>query len=129
MNRLIKPVLKLFALSVVIVLVLGSPAFAQRRLSVGDYYGAGPEGTIGRGTDRLPRGPSDWGGSGFPSANLPYLSYSRSRGYYAASTVPVQPAAPPYLTGQFYSPGNGYRYPLYYNPVTRAYYYYPAVRR
>jgi hypothetical protein len=34
----------------------------------------------------------------------------------------------PYLTGQHYEPGDGYRYPLYYNPGTRTYFYYPVQR-
>jgi hypothetical protein len=37
-------------------------------------------------------------------------------------------ASTPYLTGQFYEPGDGYRYPLYYNPGTHTYYYYPVQR-
>ena len=34
----------------------------------------------------------------------------------------------PYLTNQTYEPGDGYRYPLYYNPATGTYFYYPVAR-
>ena len=34
----------------------------------------------------------------------------------------------PYLTGKSYEPGDGYRYPLYYNPSTASYIYYPVAR-
>ena len=34
----------------------------------------------------------------------------------------------PYLTTQTYEPGDGYRYPLYYNPATASYFYYPVAR-
>jgi len=34
----------------------------------------------------------------------------------------------PYLTDQTYEPGDGYRYPLYYNPATGSYFYYPVAR-
>jgi hypothetical protein len=33
-----------------------------------------------------------------------------------------------YRTNQTYQPGDGYVYPLYYNPATRSYYYYPVAR-
>jgi len=36
--------------------------------------------------------------------------------------------AAPYLTTQTYQPGDGYSYPLYYNPATGGYFYYPAAR-
>jgi hypothetical protein len=32
------------------------------------------------------------------------------------------------MTDQFYEPGDGYRYPLYYNPATGTYFYYPVRR-
>ncbi len=35
-------------------------------------------------------------------------------------------AGAPYLTNQTYEPGDGYRYPLYYNPATGGYFYYPV---
>ena len=31
----------------------------------------------------------------------------------------------PYLTNRTYEPGDGYRYPLYYNPATGTCFYYP----
>jgi hypothetical protein len=42
-------------------------------------------------------------------------------------TYPTAGAAP-YLTSQTYEPGDGYRYPLYYNPATGSYLYYPVAR-
>jgi hypothetical protein len=42
-------------------------------------------------------------------------------------TDPLSGAAP-YLTNQTYEPGNGYRYPLYYNPATGSYFYYPVAQ-
>ena len=40
----------------------------------------------------------------------------------------VSVGSTPYLTGQHYEPGDGYRYPLYYNPGTHTYFYYPVQR-
>lgn len=132
------------ASSVLVVLVFGSWAYAQGRVSVGDYYGGGPNGTIGRGSSRQERGPSDWGG-GAPGSPPAYgyggfLGRGRftTRSYssnYAPPASPRTPAAEspaaagPYLTTQFYEPGDGYRYALYYNPATRSYFYYPVRTR
>ncbi len=129
MKRLIGFALKATALPMVIVFSSITSAFGQSRVSVGDYTGGGPEGTIGRGTDRLPGGPSDWGGgrrplydSYYQGAYRPsYPNTTYSRGYSSA-------VARPYLTNQHYEPGDGYRYPLYYNPATRGYFYYPVRR-
>jgi hypothetical protein len=53
-----------------------------------------------------------------------YPSYNTySSNYYATSV-----AQAPYLTNQTYEPGDGYRYPLYYNPATGTYFYYPVTR-
>lgn len=38
------------------------------------------------------------------------------------------PVAAPFPTGWTHEPGDGYRYPLYYDPVGRAYIYYPVSR-
>ena len=34
----------------------------------------------------------------------------------------------PYMTDRTYEPGDGYRYPLYFNPATGAFFYYPVAR-
>ncbi len=101
-----------------------APAFGQYAGRLGDTYGGGVEGTIGRGTNILPGGPSDPRSSG----RLFGPAVSR-RG---SSSVPMrystQVTSRPYLTNQHYEPGDGYRYPLYYNPSTRTYFYYPVRR-
>jgi hypothetical protein len=83
-----------------------------------------------------------YSGYGGPGTLVPHYTYS---GPYATlppdSTVPylldlytgrrsVMPptTAAPYLTGRTYEPGDGYRYPLYYNPATAGYVYYPVAR-
>ncbi len=108
---------------------LANPAIGQQSKRIGDYYGIGAEGTIGRGTDILPRGPSTRFdsyvfGSGGTRGMVDY------RSGYAGVSAPSSPlaAATPYLTTFTYTPGDGYRYPLYYNPVSRSYFYYPVRR-
>ena len=44
-----------------------------------------------------------------------------------AGGQPGRPRAP-YLTSQTYDAPDGYRYPLYYNPATASYIYYPVAR-
>jgi hypothetical protein len=44
---------------------------------------------------------------------------------YAPAPTPTTTAAP-YPTNQTYEPGDGYSYPLYYNPATGGYVYYPV---
>jgi len=61
------------------------------------------------------------GNGGYWSA---YPNYTYSNDYSPAPTT----AAAPYLTDQTYEPGDGYRYPLYYNPATASYFYYPVAR-
>jgi hypothetical protein len=68
----------------------------------GDGYGSG----IGYGT------PAGFGN------NKGHALTSRAR----------QASGAPYLTSQTYEPGDGYRYPLYYNPATNQYTYYPKAR-
>ena len=182
-------------LASVVGMGLATPARGQRP-SPSEVFGIGPAGTIGRGTDDMPNGPSDWGGGsrGSPPANgyryrdfpgreqyglppvqgwtyptyyytpqpvAPAWSYTSSyfapqstapsattytsnylapqstspsattytSNYYAPqSAAPPAPTAP-YLTRFSYEPGDGYRYPLYYNPATRGYYYYPVPSR
>jgi hypothetical protein len=102
-------------------------AMAQRSKWIGDYYGFGPEGTIGRGTDILPDGPSmddKWSYHHFIQA--PGTRFYRSG--YSGDTAPrtTGPVAAPYRTNRTYEPGDGYRYPLYFNPATGTYFYYPV---
>ena len=94
-----------------------SPAFAQR----GRGYGG-----LGYG---LGYGGLGYGGYGYSSAYSGYSpSYSYSSGYASAPANATQTVAAPYLTSQTYEPGDGYRYPLYYNPATGTYIYYPLSR-
>lgn len=85
----------------------------------------GPAGTIGRGTDTPPgRG---WRWDGASGSWLPPGSAPRSP--WPFTILDIRVARAPYPTNQFYEPGDGYRYPLYYDPGTRSYVYYPAPRQ
>ena len=65
--------------------------------------------------------------SGYYGYSYPYATYSS--GYsYAPTTNTTQTTSAPYLTSWYYEPGDGYRYPLYYNPATGGYVYYPVRR-
>jgi hypothetical protein len=70
-------------------------------------------------------------GYGYPYGGY-YSSYSPSYYYSSAYSYPTTAAtstsSAPYLTNQTYEPGDGYRYPLYYNPATGTYFYYPVRR-
>ena len=96
-----------------------APVSAHDRI-YDDQIPWGPEGTIGRGTD-TPPGRSwrwDWRSGS-------WIRY----GPAARRSAPVAsepPAAGPYRVNQFYEPGDGYRYPLYYDPATGSYLYYPV---
>jgi len=115
--------LKAAAFTASLALPLAPTAYGQRwsRPSPGDYYGTGAGGTIGRGTLILPGGPLDGQPPGQTGWDVPSVTYS---GRYSWAR-----AAAPYLTTRTYVPGDGYRYPLYYNPATAAYFYYPVPRR
>jgi hypothetical protein len=104
-------------------------AIGQESKRIGDRYGLGAEGTIGRGTDILPGGPTARFESYADSAVMrPGVTYVRA-GYAGVSSPPsTRPAVAPYLTAHTYTPGDGYRYPLYYNPATGTYFYYPVRR-
>jgi hypothetical protein len=128
MKRSSRIALKTGALS---MLILVSPVrwtSAQDTRSYNDRYGIGPMGTIGRGTYILPGSPPH------PAIRTSNRGFDRGRtsGEYAAysfvSRNPSIPTVPsqPYLTGRTYEPGDGYRYPVYYNPATRSYIYYPV---
>lgn len=109
------------------------PASGQESRSIGERYGIGAAGTIGRGTYILPDGP--WYERTEKDKGRPFVSfgfgqvsrsYTSSTGYRSATIPrPVLPAPQPYLTSSYFEPGDGYRYPLYYNPSTRSYFYYP----
>jgi hypothetical protein len=58
-----------------------------------------------------------------------YPGYTYSSGYsYPPTAYTTADTSGPYLTNQTYEPGDGYRYPLYYNPATGTYFYYPVSR-
>jgi hypothetical protein len=61
-------------------------------------------------------------GYGYPYWNNGYNTYA-----YAVPNATASSTAP-YLTDQYYEPGDGFRYPLYYNPATGQYFYYPSAR-
>jgi hypothetical protein len=67
----------------------------------------------------------NWYGNDYDS---PRNHTNRISDSFATTPRAASVASIPYLTGQFYEPGDGYRYPLYYNPGTHAYYYYPVQR-
>jgi hypothetical protein len=59
------------------------------------------------------------------SAASPTVEYSRS---YASTptTITAQSPSGLTLTNQWYEPGDGWRYPLYFSSSTRTLYYFPA---
>jgi hypothetical protein len=140
-----------FALKAMVVgFALFSPALANGRGFRDDQVPYGSEGTIGRGTDYTGDRWSEWsrlssGGNRFGNIDSNRRGgnglgsiYSNFSGVFSAShdLTPGNSSAPradsitatarPYQTNQFYQPGDGYRYPLYYNPATRTYFYYPV---
>ena len=106
-----------------------------------DQIPFGPAGTIGRGTDSAADPPynvrggiplftfgrgydsDDPGESSSPAPRFTHSHGSFLPGHHATPAVPG-----PYPTNQHCEPGDGYRYPLYYNPATRTYFYYPVQR-
>lgn len=128
MKRAMGLALRMAALLVAGVFLAASPASGQYVNRLEDLYGMGADGTIGRGTTIVPWGASDPRVQGrtfdFASRSTRYPNYNYySSGYYSAPA-----ATRPYRTTQTYEPGDGYRYPLYYNPATRSYFYYPVRR-
>ena len=58
-----------------------------------------------------------------------YPSFTYTSGYTVTPAVyTTQAAAAPYLTSKTYEPGDGYRYPLYYDPTSGQHMYYPAAK-
>jgi hypothetical protein len=129
------------------VFVAWSTAFGGGYRLRDDQIPFGPEGTIGRGTDSAAEPPysvrggiplwppgGSWPGGGDrtldPTNSEPsYPNPIFHGGYYWVPRSYAPPAAAgPYLTNEFYEPGDGYRSPLYYNPATRTYFYYPVRR-
>lgn len=90
----------------------------------GTGFGMGSNPAVGFG------GLGSWGPRyGMPGSGYGYGGYGAGyprRNYSSAYTSPVTSGG--YLTNQKYQPGDGYIYPLYYNPTTRTYYYYPVAR-
>jgi len=104
--------------------------------SLFNFGGAGL-GPYGFGYDIGPTDRNLFGGSNYGrGSGLGYDFSSPRGGMYFAPThalyggyAPAPVAAPaPYLTNQTYEPGDGHRYPLYYDPVNRRYVYYPVGR-
>jgi hypothetical protein len=106
-----------------------------------DQIPFGPAGTIGRGTDSAADPPynvrggiplftfgrsaecNDPGGS---SAPMPTCAHEHGFLWPGRHVPPA--LSGPYPTNQYCEPGDDRRYPLYYNPATNAYFYYPASR-
>jgi hypothetical protein len=62
-------------------------------------------------------------------AGASYPSFTYSSGYSITPAEYTFPAATtPYLTSHTYEPGDGYRYPLYYNPTSGQHIYYPVTK-
>jgi hypothetical protein len=88
-----------------------------------DQIPFGPEGTIGRGTDSAYDPPYNICGG------IPLFSFGRS-----AASCELEAGGPPiakapvklWKTNRYYEPGDGYCYPLYYNPESGMYFYGPA---
>jgi hypothetical protein len=96
-----------------------APAFGDSRSLRDDQLPYGPDGTIGRGTDSA-------GGEWVERSGIKlYGSGSRD---FAPGHSWSYSTARPYQSNRCYQPGDGYRYPLYYDPATRTYFYYPARR-
>ena len=117
------------AVSLGLMFALATPApgqlFRRHHYMEDDKIPWGPSGTIGRGTDDPPE---VW--QALQAEGLPYSPYYVIRGYSGVAVPPRTQSVPaqPYLTTRSYEPGDGYRYPLYYNPATRIYFYYPVAR-
>lgn len=89
-----------------------------------DQIPYGIEGTIGRGTDYLDSSGRRRDGRG--SDYLPISSNTNSVRTTSSIAPPrvIRSATRPYRTTQYYQPGTGTRYPIYYSPATRTYFYY-----
>jgi hypothetical protein len=136
LGRLILANLSTLAMSAGIVLALVAPAVAIDD----DQIPWGPEGTIGRGSESatwsnvdrmLMRLYGRGSESRLQGINYYYMSprYTDSRrSSFTPLSDSIRGVSRPYLTDRFYEPGDGYRYPLYYNPASGIYFYYPVHR-
>jgi hypothetical protein len=137
------------ALALAIALTSFSPAFARGGHGGGGHGGGGHGGGHHTGGGYHHSYHSGWSGGGSYYRGGGYVyrprigyGYSSGYGYYGAypnttyssnyyvtpSPIVTQVPQAPYLTNQTYEPGDGYRYPLYYNPATGTYFYYPVTR-
>jgi hypothetical protein len=129
MNKLKLFALKATILSMVIVFSAITSAFGRGHHIPEDEIPWGIQGTIGRGYD-----PADDAYLAGESAGAEALdswnrNASATRGYFVAPrSFSTRRGLRPYRTNRYYAPGDGYRYPLYYNPATRTYFYYPVQR-
>ena len=107
----------------------GDPDALRSRPMVMSAYGGGSLMAEPGGPYVEPDGSRIYGypSSGYYGSSYPTSTYSS--GYsYAPTTNTTQTTSAPSLTGRYYEPGDGYRYPLYYNPATGGYVYYPVRR-
>jgi len=111
----------------------GDPNALRRTPMMMSAYGGGD--LMAQPTGPVPGAePGDRGGAGYGYPSSGYYGYSYptstySSGYSSAPTTnTTQTTSAPYLTARYYEPGDGYRYPLYYNPATGGYVYYPVRR-
>jgi hypothetical protein len=115
----------MLGLAMAMVLFADFPAFGGPKRWRDDQIPFGPEGTIGRGTDSAYYPPYNIRGG------IPLFTFSRS-----VEPREPEPSRPPatrvpaklWITNRHYEPGDGYCYPLYYNPETRMYFYGPVRR-
>jgi hypothetical protein len=72
---------------------------------------------------------AQWGYSGYANDyDSPRSHANRFSDSFTTPLRTVSVGSTPYLTGQHHEPGDGYRYPIYYNPGTHTYFYYPIQR-
>ena len=98
-------------------------------------YGGYGNGGYGLGLFGLGYGGLGYGGYGYGGYGNGYGYGQRLRQWQMAHadtpsgySYPPQTSAAPYFTGQYYEPGDGFRYPVYYNPATGQNIYYPVAR-
>lgn len=139
--RGIRRALRTMTLALLIVSGTASSTWAQgASVHWDDQIPWGPEGTIGRGAtvtvSRWRRMGESFRQGGIWSASAtreqysPWVLFAPPR--TAVSSTAAAYASPAttgvHLTNLSYEPGDGYRYPLYYNPATGTYVYYPVRR-
>jgi hypothetical protein len=101
-----------------VALALSTPAWAQSG-------GGRPFGSVYSGLGYGAQWGYNWNGKDYDNPNV----WPNMTGNGYPTFLRLAPVArAPYFTGQYHKPGDGYRYPLYYNPSTRGYVYYPVAR-